>query len=864
MPPKKQAEVDEQFRNQSKQALRRKMVEVNSLGARMGRSVPGHALHKIVDDFESVLWHFNEKEINKHYKECFARINHYIEANRDLFDWIVNGKLTSEHLVMMTDDEYKKVGTNKFISFTPQSDFFPRNKKCNFGDNDILARLTGDTTSGHGKTHEYSLQCKICKNSGEKSMLEAKEREKIRRKAEVKTLFSKHKNFCCPPNCKFCSIASADHLRAEHDMQIGMNGGKCSNPKCRFCEMKELEEDYNASNKFGQTMNRNDEVSNALSEQTQDDNSDDRLFGAGRVTGGAGLLNEVDDSAPADATPVDSKISFGLNDPVDNTNATAPEMLNLRPPSPSVPYPQKAPRELCYVPAPISPVLDDGPPPLKKVAVSPPPLKSLGGNSPPLSPPPILWEGNFIVSEEKHFKVNLLPLNGMVKDIEKDLSAQIMVKGRLQKETVFDYIRKVHSRRKLGIAVLELGLPRDERDKNLYRHHCEFLLAKNQFSGTAQNPPAIREMYILAVGANEAFPSSEFGSHVNLRHPRRDMLLAIIIRNKSPNPPNPASSIGVSQPLRPASDERRHDNSNRAMRKELPQNFGSTDSEKRMNDVYRNVISNPGRSVNEILSAVPVAAANRLPSSNPPKAPPSERLYPESNSSSFPFFREELMQSGCNNGANSSHDKGKRSSTEMEDSSNWRRERDNYGALPSSNSGASVLGRFKDDHLKTLTNSFEDRKGDDYLNQLYKPVGIRGASPPPLPPPDESRPPLPAEPHPYHNDVSKRMRLEYGGAPSDDRTGHRFPDMKRPAELMGYQDRTHRQGGIHIYRGGGDNRRMISPLERAPSSAGAYSNGGSYARFDPTMAPSESASVRDRFRSYYNWSTTENVMNEKK
>ena len=824
MPPKKQIELDKETRNQLKTSLHRKIVEVTSKGtAQLSRPISGQTWHKLVNDFENVLWQFNENQINTHYKECFARVTKYVGLNQSLLNWMTNGKLSCEHLVLMSEDDFKKVGTAKFIFFTPQSDRFGHTANSKkFGGNDILGSLIDDTTSGHGKTHAYSDFCSICKGSGDKSMLEAKDRQQIRLKAEIKTQFANHKashgirNF--DPSCRFCEISRAGPPVCANLMR----SSKCENKECKECEYRDLEEDWtrNYIPVKQRPVAKNDEVSKLLSSLPVEENEDDRLFEGGVVSGGAGLLNEVGGSDIPNTAPIDTNISLSLN---------APDDTNDLPPSP-VPVPN--PREPSNF-APTSPPLDDGPPPLKKLAMSSPPaLKSLSDPVNDDSMRPVIWEGNLVLSEERFFRVPLLPLRGKIEGITDDLPSQIITKGRIDKPEVFAYLDKVNSRQKLGIAVMELGLPRDERGIHLYREHYEFLMKKDMLGGTCHNPKTIREMYILALASHQAFPS-DFGFSINLPLPRRNMLIAIAVREQLKQPQTAAT-----RPLAyPSTSNNRHDD-NRAMRKQIPQYPDSRDD--RMSDIYRNVISNPGRPVNEILSAAP---SSRSVTSKTP----TERLYPESNSSSFPFFQEELVQTGSSNNSNSHYERGDRRSNDSaftaRDNASWNEERDSHGALPSGSSSGSnrgsILGRYKDDRPPQQSK----RKSDEYLTQLYKPVERpTGTSPPPLPP-DQVRPPLPSDPHPYHDEASERMKLEYGAA-SDVRSR---PPVSR--KYMGYHDS--RDADQDMY-GSGSKRplELLSGYEATPVEPPVRSRMFPLERSNPHSSSSRHDSDL-RFRSSY-------------
>ena len=424
-----------------------------------------------------------------------------------------------------------------------------------------------------------------------------------------------------------------------------------------------------------------------------------------------------------------------------------------------------------------SPGNDDGPPPLKKVAMASPPPPSLRPVASPLSQREFhgsLWDGDLVLADDRSIQVSMLPLFGSIRNLRSDLSSQIMAKGRLERVPAFTYLKKVYERKKFGIAIVEFVLPTDSRNRQLYLDHFDFLVSKKQLGGTTQNPASVKEMYILALSANDSFPT-EMGLDVNLTSPRKDTLIGLIVRNSPPD-------IEVS-------------NGNHA-----------SQAPRHAQEIYKDVVSNPGKPIGDIVGRSFPRRENGSHCSLGRLS--NERLYQESQSSSFPYFKEETVErsiSASKSYPDRTAEYGRRSS--QESFSSWGRDssngdRDSYrGNLPSSS-----LARFKnnDSHLP--------RRSDDPLQHLYKPLDSFGPRSP-TSSSAESRPPILREPllsNSYEQmSETDRMRMEYGG---DFRAPKRAVELmdsrdvsaKRPRELISENDR---------YGGFNGNSRALQPRQ---------------------------------------------------
>ena len=605
MPEKNAAEVLNDARSKHKRQMNRKLMEMNSnVNMTSGKPLSGTQLNRITNDFELNLFHYNGKDITGKYTDCFNRVVQYLDANKTLFEWISSGRLTTRHLVLMSEDDFKKVGTSQFIDFIPESDLFPdiptaipsqRYKQSS----DILSSLAADTTAEHGKGHQYSGNCRICRSRrNESSILDAQEREQLRIKAQEKTLYYNHKlKRCAPSVCYFCLNPVTDAQRVAH--REHQFSGKQYDETCYQCKLDDYEDDVSK-----QLRSRRDEYERSrheiarnrvqvLHELNEEVVEDDRLFGTGKVSGGAGLLNEVDDSQPA-SEPLISEPS-------------APLGLNASPPRDSILNSEPSSSGL------LGSSPGDAPPPLKRVsqAPSPPPPALVPVISqPPMEPAGVIWEGNLVVADDRQCRVSMLPIQGSVRNLRADMNTQIITKGKLERTQAFDYLKKIHARRKLGMAVVEIEVPGDSRGKKFYVEYFDTLKTKRMLGATAQNPASIKEIYIMSLSASEDFPS-DFGFNVTLSGPRHDMLVAIIIRNRPPDSEgaNGSSAAPAIINRRPASPPRQ--TQEKAFRRENGHYNASSGSQR----------------------------------------PADRGLYNEAQNSSFPYFREETNDRNRNGSA---------------------------------------------------------------------------------------------------------------------------------------------------------------------------------------------------------------------
>ncbi|XP_033126853.1 PHD finger protein 3-like isoform X2 [Anneissia japonica] len=180
--------------------------------------------------------------------------------------------------------------------------------------------------------------------------------------------------------------------------------------------------------------------------------------------------------------------------------------------------------------------------PSERVDVSPP--------TPVLPKPTHIWKGSVFMPDVAKFNTAAYEVSGNHKHLSLNLGNTIHICGRIPKEAVWDYFKKLHMSSTTELVVIRLHVA-DENDKAGYIALYQYFHNRNRIGvvGSAKSP--IKDMYILPLPSTEELPSSIGAlSSPGLEKTRPHLLLGLIVRYKDSQPW--ASGHSSSSKIRPS------------------------------------------------------------------------------------------------------------------------------------------------------------------------------------------------------------------------------------------------------------------------------------------------------------------------
>ncbi|XP_068626187.1 death-inducer obliterator 1 isoform X3 [Battus philenor] len=145
---------------------------------------------------------------------------------------------------------------------------------------------------------------------------------------------------------------------------------------------------------------------------------------------------------------------------------------------------------------------------------------------------PIVWNGCINMVDVARFYVAAHEVSGNAVDIEDDLAAELDVVGRINPETVWDYILKMKRAGNKDIVILRLQAANDE-EKMQYIALYSYLSSRNRLGVVkVSNTATVKDFYIVPLSANSSLPPVLLPLDGPGLEVKTHLLIAIVIRQR--------------------------------------------------------------------------------------------------------------------------------------------------------------------------------------------------------------------------------------------------------------------------------------------------------------------------------------------
>lgn len=177
----------------------------------------------------------------------------------------------------------------------------------------------------------------------------------------------------------------------------------------------------------------------------------------------------------------------------------------------------------------------------------------------------IVWSGCINMVDVARFYVAAHEVSGSSVDLEDDLSTELDIVGRINPDTVWDYITKMRKTSNKDIVILKLQTANDE-EKMQYIALYSYLSSRNRLGVVkVSNMTTVKDFYIVPLPANTSLPPALLPlDGPNIGEIKTHLLIAIVIRQRkkrvAPNIPSdviPAKMSRKRSYTPPASPKRR-------------------------------------------------------------------------------------------------------------------------------------------------------------------------------------------------------------------------------------------------------------------------------------------------------------------
>ncbi|CAK1540120.1 unnamed protein product [Leptosia nina] len=148
-----------------------------------------------------------------------------------------------------------------------------------------------------------------------------------------------------------------------------------------------------------------------------------------------------------------------------------------------------------------------------------------------------VWNGCINMVDVARFYVAAHEVSGNATDLEDDLTAELDIVGRINPDTVWDYIGKMKRTSNKDIVILRLQAANDE-EKMQYIALYSYLSSRNRLGVVkVRNTATVKDFYILPLSANTALPPVLLPlDGPGLGDVKTHLLIAIIIRQRKKRP----------------------------------------------------------------------------------------------------------------------------------------------------------------------------------------------------------------------------------------------------------------------------------------------------------------------------------------
>ncbi|XP_061709027.1 protein piccolo-like isoform X2 [Cydia pomonella] len=158
-----------------------------------------------------------------------------------------------------------------------------------------------------------------------------------------------------------------------------------------------------------------------------------------------------------------------------------------------------------------------------------------------------VWNGCINMVDVARFYVAAHEVSGTAADIEEDLSTELDIVGRINPDTVWDYISKMKRASNKDIIILKLQAANDE-EKMQYIALYSYLSSRNRLGVVrVLNTTLVKDFYIVPLPAHTALPGVlQPLDGPGLGEARTHLLVAIVIRQRKRAAP--PAALGRAQP----------------------------------------------------------------------------------------------------------------------------------------------------------------------------------------------------------------------------------------------------------------------------------------------------------------------------
>ncbi|KAI8438667.1 hypothetical protein MSG28_011088 [Choristoneura fumiferana] len=157
-----------------------------------------------------------------------------------------------------------------------------------------------------------------------------------------------------------------------------------------------------------------------------------------------------------------------------------------------------------------------------------------------------VWNGCINMVDVARFYVAAHEVSGTAADIEEDLSTELDIVGRINPDTVWDYINKMKRASNKDIIILKLQAANDE-EKMQYIALYSYLSSRNRLGVVkVLNTTTVKDFYIVPLPANTALPAVLLPlDGPGLGEAKTHLLIAIVIRQRKKRHAQPIPSDAV-------------------------------------------------------------------------------------------------------------------------------------------------------------------------------------------------------------------------------------------------------------------------------------------------------------------------------
>ncbi|XP_041803842.1 PHD finger protein 3 isoform X2 [Chelmon rostratus] len=143
-----------------------------------------------------------------------------------------------------------------------------------------------------------------------------------------------------------------------------------------------------------------------------------------------------------------------------------------------------------------------------------------------------LWRGLINMSNVAKFVTKAFPVSGIVDNLTEDLPDSIQVGGRINPQTVWDYLEKIRATGTKEVCLIRFA-PETEEDEISYTLLYAYFSSRRRFGVVSNNRKQVKDMYLIPLGATEKVPHQLVPfDGPGLENNRANLLLGLIIRQR--------------------------------------------------------------------------------------------------------------------------------------------------------------------------------------------------------------------------------------------------------------------------------------------------------------------------------------------